>query len=173
MLLPIYPKCKTTKAWPTHGYWLRADPVSIEAGADAVFMRNMADLQLDAAEQEQILTAINAFLQADGMRIYPLTKSAWYLHSQMLIHCQTPSPQRLSGQMIDAQVFKHKNAQDWRPLFTELQMLLYQHSVNIKRREKGLPEVTALWFWQPSWWQRLLEQLPLIYADNPIACRSD
>ncbi len=159
VLLPLYPKCKITKSWPKHGYWLRADPVSIETGANAVYMRNIADLQLDDIEHEQLLTEINAFLQADGMRIYPLSSTDWYLHSLKPIHCQTPSPKQLIGQTIDAQVFKHKNAQDWRPLFTELQMLLYQHPVNIKRRGKGLLEVSALWFWQPSWWQRLTHQL--------------
>ncbi len=162
MLLSTYPKCKTTKSWPKHGYWLRADPVPIEAGADAIFMRNSADLQLDVVEQEQLLAELNAFLQVDELRIYPLTTGAWYLHSQRPIHCHTPSPTRLIGQAIDAQVFKHKNAADWRPLFTELQMLLYQHPVNINRREKGLLEVSALWFWQPSWWQRLVDNINII-----------
>lgn len=145
-----YPNNSATKTWPRTGHWLRADPVNIVTSHDAAYMQGNAELHITPAEQQQILHSINQHLKDDGLQLYALNNVVWYLHSIKPVDCVSPPPLQLLNKAIDVQVFRNQSGIDWLALFTELQMLLYQHPVNELRRSQGIAEISAVWFWQPS-----------------------
>jgi len=129
------------------GYWLRADPVHLQADLDCVRMMGSQDLQLTAAEQALLDSELNACLQAYHMQLLTPSVSRWYLRLENPPAIQTTPPMLIRGENIHAHMPRGKSARFWRKLLNEIQMLLHASRVNEQRLAAGLTPVSSLWFW--------------------------
>jgi len=129
------------------GYWLRADPVHLQADLDCVRMMGGQDLQLTAAEQALLDGELNACLQAYDMQLLTPSASRWYLRLHNVPAIQTTPPKLIIGENIHAHMPRGEGARFWRKLLNEIQMLLHASRVNEQRLAAGLPPVSSLWFW--------------------------
>lgn len=129
------------------GYWLRADPVHIQAGIDKAVMRGGAALAVSAAEAGALCAEIAAEMAEEGMTLQALAPSRWYL--------PWPAPPRVRfaplPEAIGADLYAHmpegEEALVWRRLLNHVQMVLHASPVNAARRAAGRPEINGLWFW--------------------------
>lgn len=129
------------------GYWLRADPTHIQVTHNAAYYMGYHDLNLKSAEINSLLEAINIFLAQDNMQLYAPQAEQWYLHCQQKPDIFTRAPSEVIGHNIHEYLPKGMAHHRWHHLFTELQMLLYQHPVNVARRSQRQLEINSLWFW--------------------------
>lgn len=118
------------------GYWLRADPVELQADLAAVYFLGGARLQ--HRESEKIVAEINRLLVPDGLTLYTPHPQRWYLKLDHDPDITTFSPSEVLGKNIHD--FLPQGAQQayWRKWLTEMQMLLHPSI-------PGQPN--ALWLW--------------------------
>ena len=129
------------------GYWLRLDPVHLQAGAREILMTNPDDLQL-GQEHNQVLGALcAAHLSELGLTLDFTAVGRWYLQLPDPPELFTRSPQDCIDQDIAADLPRGSAGPLWHRYMTELQMVLAGHAVNSDREQLGLPAVNSVWPW--------------------------
>lgn len=129
------------------GYWLRADPVQLQADLSAVYL--VGNHTFDLTEQELISfkQELSAFLQQDQLQLFTPTAKRWYLQSNQVIPLMTSSLNSVIGKNIMGFLPTGAGQDYWRKLFTEIQMLLYTSPTNQQRANQELATVNGTWFW--------------------------
>ncbi|MCF6262288.1 MAG: hypothetical protein L3J24_01650 [Xanthomonadales bacterium] len=134
-------------------YWLRADPVSLQAGMSRVFLAACGAPQLPTADRQQLQETLNQHFSEDGLEFFLPNNQRWYIrlaegHSYANSEAAAglfPSPRALLGKDIS----KATTATDkyWQQCFTELQMFLFAEPCNKQRENSGHTAITGLWLW--------------------------
>ena len=137
------------------GYWLRADPVQLQADLSAVYLVGNTLLNLTTAETESFQQELNQFFKQDQLQLFTPAADRWYLQVNNAPQITTHSLNNTLGKNILEFMPQGAEHAYWRKLLTELQMLLYVSPGNQRRAQKGLPVVNGLWFWGAG-------QLPII-----------
>lgn len=134
--------------------WLRADPVLMQA--DMTTGRLMAHgpgLDLSPDDVENLLKPLKPLFGDEGFPISAGSGSEqarhrWYL--QMPAETELPTfvaPEDALGADLGDCLPEGPTGRRWRRLFSEAQIVLHNHDLNVRRRQSGLPPVNALWFW--------------------------
>ena len=108
-------------------------------------MADPAALQLSDEESQQLLHALQPFLQEDGLQVTWHSAGQWHVRGDLLTGLETASLDRVI----------HQNVKDWMPqgpaarpvqrLQSEMQMLLYNHPVNDAREARRQITVNSFW----------------------------
>lgn len=120
-------------------FWLRADPVRLEADHQRVFMRGYIEEPLEQSDIDKILNQINALLKEHNSELIYLSPKEWLLK----IHQSSIQMPSITNNSPDACL--HQDIRDflptgegqayWRCFFTECQMIMQPYANN------------SLWFW--------------------------
>ncbi len=152
------------------GYWLRADPVHIEAGRDRLTMTGGGGLDIRADEAGALCARINAHLAGEGVQLIAPVPSRWYFRWPAPPEvCFDPLPEVIGGDL-----FPHMPGgvagRRWRGLLNEIQMLCHDSPVNQARRAEGRVEISGVWIWGGG----ELAAAPVcaqgaVWSDDPLA----
>jgi hypothetical protein len=129
------------------GYWLRADPVILQATLDNLLLLPGDTLQLTQAESDALILSLNALFVEDGLRFYAVTPSSWYVHVKEAPKIQCVDLPYAQGRQIDKLLPHGEQALIWHRYMNEIQMLFYTHPVNETRSLAGRKMVSGVWFW--------------------------
>jgi hypothetical protein len=126
-------------------YWLRADPVGIKMQRDEMVLQ--VDLALGVDEAAQLCASLNAHFAADGLRFVAPHPQRWYLRLESVPVMETyPLPQVVGADM-HAHLPRGEDALRWHSMLNEIQMLFYEHAVNLAREQRGELPVSGVWLW--------------------------
>ena len=129
------------QAWMTPCHW--------QVGMDQVVMLDPASLFLSDDESQQLLQAMQPFLQEDGLQVTWHSALAWHAQGDMLAEMPTASLDRVIGQNVKPWMpdspSAHHAARPLQRLQSEMQMLLYNHPVNDARDARKQYTVNAFW----------------------------
>ena len=125
------------QAWITPCHW--------QVGMDQVLMHDPARLQLSDDESQQLLKAMQPFLQEDGLQVTWHSALAWHAQGDMLADLPTASLDRVIGANVKHWMPDSAAARPLRRLQSEMQMLLYNHPVNDTREARRLPTINSFW----------------------------
>ena len=129
------------QAWMTPCHW--------QVGMDQVVMLDPASLFLSDDESQQLLQAMQPFLQEDGLQVTWHSALAWHAQGDMLAEMPTASLDRVIGQNVKPWMpdspSAHHAARPLQRLQSEMQMLLYNHPVNDAREARRQHTVNAFW----------------------------
>ena len=147
-------------------HWLRADPVELRHDQVAVYLMGYQHLHISDEECQALVSTLNQHLAADDLQLIAATNARWYLRYTGDAPISEPLS-RIVGKDILAYMPQVKI---WCQRLTEIQMILFDHPVNIKRRQAGIAPVNSLWFWgagqlpasQACPWQ-------MLYTDDSLA----
>jgi hypothetical protein len=117
----------------------------LQAQSDHVAMREPDELALDALESDALVQAMRPYFLEDGLRLHTQRPGQWLVCGELLRDLPTASLDRVRGQAVDAWMPQGERARSLRRLQNEMQMLLYTHTVNDSRAERGLTTVNAFW----------------------------
>lgn len=128
-------------------YWLLASPVHLLLQRDSFLLAQPAPLALAADEQEVLRASLNRHFVDEGFELLPGGHAGWFMRLE--------TPPELSTTLLDAAVGRDvaaclphgRDAQRWRQLLNEMQMLLFEHEVNQAREVRGEPAVNSLWIY--------------------------
>jgi len=125
------------QAWMTPCHW--------QIGMDQVVMADPAHLRLTDDESQQLLQAMQPFLQEDGLQVTWHSALLWHAQGAMLANVHTASLDRVIGQNVKSWMPDSPAARPVQRLQSEMQMLLYNHPVNDAREARRQYTVNAFW----------------------------
>ncbi len=124
-------------------YWLFATPVHLVLQRDSFSMAE--PLVLTAAEHESLLATLNLHFKEDSLQFFEHA-STWFLRLKYDPEISTVAPQTLVNRDIQAYLPSGAGAAKWAQLTNEIQMLLFEHPVNITRENQKQFTVNSVWF---------------------------
>ncbi|WP_416547769.1 hypothetical protein ACHEXK_02585 [Limnohabitans sp. DCL3] len=125
------------QAWMTPCHW--------QVGMDQVVMADPAHLRLTDDESQQLLQAMQPFLQEDGLQVTWHSALRWHAQGDLLANLPTASLDRVIGHNVQDWMPQHPAARPLQRLQSEMQMLLYNHPVNDARDARRQHTVNAFW----------------------------
>lgn len=153
---------------PAGRNWFRAEPVMLVPDRDQLVLLPL-DAPLSTGEAETLADAARAHF-GGSLVLERGASGRWYAALEDVRDASGVSPDEMAGRPLEIASFgAGPNASRLRAFLTELQMLWYEHPVNLARREAGLREANALWLWgggQLSGKPALDEPVRL-HADSP------
>lgn len=125
------------QAWITPCHW--------QVGMDQVLMHDPDRLQLSDEESQQLLHAMQPYLQEDGLQVSWHSALTWHAQGEMLAQLPTASLDRVVGVNVKHWMPDSAAARPLRRLQSEMQMLLYNHPVNDAREARRQATVNSFW----------------------------
>ena len=128
-------------------YWLRADPVYLQAQRSQLVLVDGAMLDITAAQADALCTTLNQHFVSDNLRFFPAHPARWYIGLDQSPALRTEPLARVAGQAVNERLPHGATAQRWNQILNEAQMLLHAHPVNEAREQQGLATINSLWLW--------------------------
>lgn len=125
----------------------RADPAHLLADRDQLVMVPQASLAVTLGEMRQIADTFNSSYAAEGYRLEFPEAERGYLQVPADWHCHSWNPASVANQAVTEFMPSGPDKMPVRKLMTEIQMLLYEHPVNLAREAAGRPAINTLWLW--------------------------
>ena len=125
--------------------WGLLTPAHWHLGTDQVSLLDPAALTLDDATSRAFFSAVQPLFTSEGFAMHYGAPQRWYLAHESLATLATASLDRVIGRNVDAWLGTAPAAQRLRRLQSEVQMLLYTHSLNDERAARGLLPVNSFW----------------------------
>ena len=131
---------------PGSAYWLRADPATLAVGANDVRLSALVD-DLAPAHAQALVATLNAHFATDGIAFIAAPPACWFVRAQQVQRIATRPPEAALGAPLFAFLPSGLDAARWRRWQNELQMLLFEHPVNLERQRAGAAPVNSVWLW--------------------------
>ena len=125
-------------------YWLYATPVHLVLQRDTFSLAASVPLGLDIDEVDALTAALNQHFASDGLA-FIWHENTWFLSLQTSPQISTTAPQAAINKDISAYLPTGEGATKWASFTNEIQMLLFDHPVNIAREAKRLPAINSIW----------------------------
>lgn len=126
---------------------LRADPVYQQIDQQQVVLADPAVLDLNINEARQLVESLNSHLAQDNLTLRLETPQRWYLCGDTPVDVDGASPALAIGRSVARYPLTGRDARRWQGLLAELQMVLFEHPVNLQRQQAGQLPVNSVWFW--------------------------
>ena len=154
----------------TTGYWLRADPVHLEATRDRVLLIDATQLAIRSEEAAALVEALNGCLAQEGRGFLAPRPDRWYLHLTDHPQIATRTLPEAIGRDIRPLLAVGPEALLWHRLTNEVEMLLHAHVVNEARDARGEPTINSIWLWGGGFWPEVSPgSLRAIWSADPLA----
>ncbi|MBX3657177.1 MAG: phosphoglycerate mutase [Ramlibacter sp.] len=127
------------------GPWAWITPCHWQLGTDHITMLHPQALQLDAADAQALMDAMQPFFSQDGIALVYDAPTLWLARGAVFEGLPTASLDRVIGRAIGPWLPHGDPARALRRLQSEMQMLLYTHPVNEARERGGLLPVNSFW----------------------------
>jgi hypothetical protein len=132
---------------PAAEAWLRADPCHLRLGTDQLVLADAATFDIDAAEADALVAALNAHFAPDGLTFLAARPDRWYVRLEN-VPAMTATPLAAArGRSIDPLLPRGADGRTWHARLNEVQMVLHTHPVNEARESRGAPPVNSVWPW--------------------------
>lgn len=129
------------------GSWCLAQPVSLAAGLDHIRMGGLPEARPTGEEATALAATVTAHFGADGLAVVGFVDGAWLLRFDTPVVCATQPPDAVVGHDVHDAMPSGRDGARVRSLMNEIQMLLHEHPVNLRReRARQLP-INGWWLW--------------------------
>ncbi len=149
-------------------YWLRADPVHLRLQRDQLILH--AEVLLRPEEAAELSTALNTHFAADGLCFLAPHPQRWYLQLDAASDISTAPLSQVVGKDVHTHLPQGADALRWHGVFNEIQMLLFEHPVNLAREARGELPINSLWLWGGGYAaEELRQSYSRVYSDCDLA----
>ena len=153
---------------PGDAYWLRADPVYVQMQREQMMLQ--ADVALNADEAALLCASLNAHFAVEGLHFFAPHPQRWYLQLDSVPDMVTRPVAQAAGRNVHAHFPQGPDALRWHSMFNEIQMLFFEHEVNLAREARGELPINSVWLWGGgSAAQELVRRFTGVYGDSPLA----
>lgn len=130
---------------PGAAYWLAADPITLAVGRDDVRLVGVVD-DLARDDADALVATLNAHFAADGLSIVAPKPDAFFACVATRPALSTHSLSEAAHHPLRDLFPEGPDGAAWRRWQSEIQMLLFDHPVNVRREGDGLAPVNSVWF---------------------------
>ena len=127
--------------------WACARPVHLAAGLDHLWLEPSLAPPLTAPEAREIVATLDAALVERGWSLMALDAERWLVGTRDAVECTTSTPLEAAGRAIRTHLPEGRDARLIRAVMTEMQMMLHEHPVNLRRSSAGQQAVNGVWLW--------------------------
>lgn len=131
----------------TDSYWLRADPVNMQADGDTALLVAHDELALSQEEANKLVEHINTHFTDEPWTLYTFAPHRWYLHLEKSIDLITTPIAKVLGGDVNRFLAIGDDANYWWKIINELQMLLHGTNVNFERESRNIVTANSVWLW--------------------------
>ncbi len=135
------------RALSESGWWLRADPVHLQADRDRVLLFGARYIALNRAEAGTLASVVAPLLAELGGQLEVLHPERWYLRLPQPEAVTFTALSAVEGKYIEPGLPAGPDSSRWRTLLNEIQMTLHDCPANREREERGDWPINSLWFW--------------------------
>lgn len=128
-------------------YWMRADPVCLQADRDTALLVAHEELALTKKEATSLVEEINRHFIDEPWELYAFAPHRWYLKLEQAIELSTTPLEKVLGEDINQYAAIGEDAEYWNKISNEMQMLLHGTNVNFERDTRNLPTANSVWLW--------------------------
>ena len=152
------------------GHWLRADPVHVRVGQDAITLHHAAVLEVAPGEAAALADALQGLFAADGFEFRAVHPQRWYVRvPEGEVPRTTPLELALRSNVFRL-LPRGSGRVNWPSAITEAQMLLTAHAMNAAREAERRPAINGVWFWgEGALPARVARPYSMVYAADPFA----
>ncbi len=126
---------------------LRADPVHLRPGPEAVRLIDASRLHLSGEEAAALAEALDRHFAPDGLRIEAPHAARWYAWTDAPPDAVFQPPGGVGVRSAGEALPSGNEGSVWRRRLNEAQMVLHGHGVNEAREARGELPVNSVWFW--------------------------
>lgn len=126
---------------------LRADPAYQQIDMNNATLANPAELELGSEECDSLLLTLNHHFAEDAIRFEHRKPNRWYCHFDEMPEVFTTPLSAAVGRDVTECRPSGADSRTWRQKLAEIEMLLFEHPVNIARERKSQLPVNTLWLW--------------------------
>lgn len=130
---------------PGAAAWLRADPVHLLLQRERMILQG--GLRLSGDEAQELCASLNSHFAQDGLYFVALHPQRWYVRVNEVPDMHALPLAQVAGRNIHKLMPQGVDALRWNRLANEIQMLFYEHAVNLARETRGELVVNSVWFW--------------------------
>jgi len=132
---------------PGDGYWLVADPVTVEVGLASAELAGVVG-DLDRMETDALVATLNAHFASDELAFVAPRPSRVFVRAAAASRLSTVAASAALRRPLRPLLPQGRDAANWRRWQSEIEMLLHEHPVNVERERAGRAQVNAFWFSQ-------------------------
>ncbi len=132
-------------AEPDGGFWLHADPVFLKPTADRLLLFDAPMLDIRREDADGLVALFNQHFAQDGWRLEAPHPERWYLRLPTPPALKTTPLTDVVGRNIDPYLPSGPEADRWRSMLNETQMLFHSAAVNLRREAERLLPVNGIW----------------------------
>lgn len=155
---------------PGSGYWLRADPVHLQARRDRILLADRSAFSISRDEAQALTASLTRHFAHDRLQFQALHPERWYLRLDADPGIATHALGEAAGGNVERYLPEGKNALRWHAIHNEIQMLLHDHPVNEARESRGEPAINGVWFWGGGMKPRVAgRHFSAVWSDDALA----
>lgn len=128
-------------------FWLYAVPVHLVLQRDSFSLASPVPLPLEIEEVEALSCSLNQHFTPDKMH-FIWHEMQWFLKLEINPNISTSAPELAINQDISKYLPTGEGAMQWARISNEIQMLLFEHPVNLARESKRLPVINSIWCYE-------------------------
>jgi hypothetical protein len=132
---------------PLRGTWAVAQPVHLATAIGHLRLAPPHQLAITPDDARELLATVNGQLAGTGFTVSIRSPDLWSLHCADALDCVTFEPEHAVGLNVRDFMPAGRDGPAVRRLMNEIQMLLHEHPVNLRRTRQRLPAINSLWLW--------------------------
>ncbi|MFQ5934825.1 MAG: hypothetical protein ACE5LB_00260 [Acidiferrobacterales bacterium] len=129
------------------GWWLRADPVHLQADQARLILADGAMLDVTQEEADRLVAEMMDVYADEGWVLKAARPDRWYLKPPHIPNIQTTPLPTVVGRDVHDYLPQGKDSRAWHTILNEIQILLHTAGVNTEREQRGQLPINSVWFW--------------------------
>lgn len=127
----------------------RIEPIHIHAARDHLVLTNPSILEITAEESNELFDAVKDIFSEMADKVYRPQANRWFIEAPALASLSTVSIEQAQGRNIDHWMPSDTDtaglARQWRKWQNEIQMIWFNHPVNLERQSRELLAINSVW----------------------------
>ncbi|MDZ4730789.1 MAG: hypothetical protein SH820_12695 [Xanthomonadales bacterium] len=128
------------------GYYLRMDPVSLQADMSRVMLLHSGFAGFPGDYQQQVQQIVQQVMAAEGLDIQA-DEDYWIIRLPQHSKVNFVSLDEALGADVSECLPEGESGRYWKRLQNEIQMALHASPDNEQRRQRGAAVINSVWFW--------------------------
>jgi hypothetical protein len=127
----------------------RIEPIHIHAARDHLVLTNPSILDITPEESDELYDAVKDIFSEMADKVYRPKANRWFIEAPALASLSTVSIDQAQGRNIDHWMPSDTStsglARQWRKWQNEIQMIWFNHPVNLERQSRELLAINSVW----------------------------
>lgn len=128
------------------GYYLRMDPVSLQADMSRVTLMHSGFAGFPGEYQQEVQQIVQQVMAAEGLDVQA-HEDYWTIHLPQNPSVHFVSLDEALGADVSECLPEGESGRFWKRLQNEIQMAMHASPANEQRRQRGAAVINSVWFW--------------------------